>query len=129
METDTNPQPQIRQNLVFCRRGEETEGSRTLPEKPTESTNLGSRCSQRLNCKLGSLHGTNLGPLHICCNCIAWSSCGILTAGAGLSLTDCYLPLRPFPPAGLPPLTLIGEEEPNLIVTSLVDIHGKPALF
>jgi hypothetical protein len=31
-------------------------------------------CSQSLNCHPGSLHGSNLGPLHICYSCIAWST-------------------------------------------------------
>jgi len=53
------------------------------------STNLGSWGSQRLNQQPGSLNGTNLGPLCICYSCVARSSCGTPTVGAG-AVSDSF---------------------------------------
>lgn len=38
--------------------------------------------SRSLNRQAGILHGTNLGPLHICDSCVSWSTVGILAMGA-----------------------------------------------
>lgn len=43
-------------------------------------------CSQSLNCHPGSLHGSNLGPLHICYSCIVCCSYGTPNSGGRVSL-------------------------------------------
>jgi hypothetical protein len=53
----------------------------------TESTNLDSGGSQRLNHWPKSKQWLDLGPLHICSRCAAWFSFGSPTIGAGLTLT------------------------------------------
>ena len=60
------------------------EGIRTSQEIPQNQLTLAHRGSQRLNHEPGSLHGTDLGPLHICNSCAAGSSCGIFKAEAKL---------------------------------------------
>ena len=57
---------------------EESKRSRTLQE--TAETQL-SWANRSLQADPGSLCWTDLGPLHICYNCVAWSSCGIPTNG------------------------------------------------
>jgi hypothetical protein len=45
----------------------------------------------------GSLHRTDLGPLHLCYSCVAWYSCGAPNSGSrGCHWLNC-LPLGPFP--------------------------------
>jgi hypothetical protein len=49
--------------------------------------NKAHRGSQRLKSQSRSLHGSALGPLHMCCGCWAWGVCVTLNSGSGVSLT------------------------------------------
>lgn len=49
--------------------------SRAPQENPPNQLNWTHGSSQRLNWQPRSLHETDRGPLHICCNCVTWSSC------------------------------------------------------
>ena len=54
--------------------------------RPAESTKQGHRGSQRLKQKSQSLHGSVLGPLHICYGCGLDFFCGNSNSGSGVSL-------------------------------------------
>lgn len=56
-------------------------GSRTLWENPQQTLSWAHRVSHSLNWQPQSLHGTDLGALHICYSCIVWSSCGNPSCG------------------------------------------------
>lgn len=51
-------------------------GMKDTTGNPQNQLTWAHRSSRRLNCQSGSLHGTNLEPLHVCNGCVAWSSCG-----------------------------------------------------
>lgn len=46
-----------------------------MAREPTETADLSMWEFMVSGPKLGSLHGTNLGPLHVCDSCIIWSLC------------------------------------------------------
>lgn len=61
---------------------------RSTTKRPRESTNRGPYGSQKLKHQPKCMEGLNLGPLHICRKCAAWSSCGFPnTWSSGLSVT------------------------------------------
>jgi hypothetical protein len=86
-------------------------------ENPQNQLIWACRGSQRLNRQRGRLHGTDLGPPHICYSCVAWSSCSIPNSGSRDCLWLCCLPLGPFPHTGLPCQSLIGEEVSRVTAT------------
>lgn len=53
--------------------------------------------AQRLNQQPGGLHGTDLGLLHVCYSCVAGSSYGIPTVGAGAASASVGSFLHPIP--------------------------------
>lgn len=63
-----------------------SEGSRTPWEGSHNQLTWAQRGSQRLNGQKGSLHGTELGTLHICHSYAAWSTCGTPNSGNGCCL-------------------------------------------
>ena len=83
---------------------------------PKESTNLDSWGSQSLNHQPKSIHEVDLGLLHICSTCAAWSSWVLNNWSGGYSKSLClfvgYILL-----AGLPCLASMREETPNLAET------------
>jgi hypothetical protein len=100
--------------------------------KSTELTNLGS-WNLRLNWQPVSSPGTDIGSLHICNSCVAWSSCGTLKSGCRgylwhfYCLLGCFysywVALSSLKTRGMCLLVL------KLDVLCLVAIHGRPALF
>jgi hypothetical protein len=54
----------------------EPEMSRTPRENLQNKLTWDDKSSYRLNCKPESMHGTDLGPLHIYSRCASRSSCG-----------------------------------------------------
>jgi hypothetical protein len=62
-------------------RTEGTEGDRNSTGKPTETWTL--EGSQRLNQQPKNIFQLYVGPLHVCSRCLALSSCGSGTTGAG----------------------------------------------
>ena len=70
------------------------------------------------------MHGTDLGPLHICNSCAAGSSCGTPKVGAASTLST----LPAFESLSANCLASI-EDVPTLMqldMPRLVDIHGSP---
>lgn len=81
------------------RRLQEPYGSRAPQEIPQSQLNLAHWGSQKLNQQSGSLHGSELGPLHICYGNLAWSSCGT-SKGGSRAVFACFC--GPFPQTVLP---------------------------
>ena len=80
METDTETHRQ--HHIVLGRLAEKggielskLEGSRTQ-EDPTESTSMGPWGLTGLNYQPKSMQWLDVGPIHVCNRCAAWSSCG-----------------------------------------------------
>ena len=128
------PQPNIKQSLenpVEERKEgrQEPKRSRTLQENLQSQLTWVHRGSQRLNCQPESIHGIDLGPLHICNSCAAGSSCGTPTSVARLSLTvlSAFRSLLPSW-ASLPShdRRRCTQSYLNLVMPGLVDIHGRP---
>lgn len=75
------------------------------------------RGSQSLNQWPGSLHETNLGPLHTCYNYATWSSCETsISENRDYYWLFCLL-LGPTSPSGLPCPGFIEEKMPSFSVT------------
>ena len=65
-----------------CRSQRESRMSQEDPQN--KLTWIHHRTSLRLNQQLGcNLYGSNLGPLHLCYDWVAWCSCGNLNSGSG----------------------------------------------
>lgn len=62
-----------------------------MAREPTETADLSMWEFMVSGPKLGSLHGTNLGPLHVCDSCIIWSLC---------KAPSCEIRTCPWPLAG-----------------------------
>lgn len=60
-----NPVEKVKEGLW------EPEGARTPQETTQSQLNWGHGASQRLDHMPGSLHGTDLGSIHICYSCVA----------------------------------------------------------
>lgn len=95
-----------------------------------ESTNLGSQLL--ILTKLPSMHGKELGSLHICNSCAAQSSRKTFNSDSRgyLSLVSCLW--IPFTLTGLPCQASIDEEALALLLhdkPSLMIIHWRPPLF
>lgn len=80
----------------------------------------------------GSLHGSTLGPLHTCCNCLVWGSYRAFNSGGGAVSDSVTCIWDPFPPTGWPcPGSIWGLclVLLYLSMTCSVTIHGMPALL
>ena len=78
----------------------EPKRSRIAQENVQNKLAWSHRGSQRLNHQPESMHGMDLGPLHICNRCAAWLHVGPLTAGAR-AISDFVACLWiPFPELG-----------------------------
>ena len=87
---------------ILWKRGRRTAGARGVKDtrKPRETTNTGSYWLTEKELTSGSLHRTDLGPLHRCYSCIAWSSCGTPNSESRDCLTLACL--ETFSSSGLP---------------------------
>lgn len=78
-------------------------------DNPQNQLTWAHRGSQGLNQQPGSLHGIDIGPLHMCLGCAAWSSSGTPNSGRG-AVSDSFLLLGPFPHPERPsPDLILGE--------------------
>jgi hypothetical protein len=92
-------------------------GDRNSTGRPTESTNLDSWGSQRLNHQSNNIHGLDLSPQHICSRFAAWSSWGSPNNWSRGGLWLCCLTVDPGALTGLPCLVTVGEDMPSPTVT------------
>lgn len=91
-------------------------------ENPQNQLTWAHRHLQRVYGHPGSLHGSDLGLLHICYSCVTCCSCETFNSERkGYLWLWCYL-LGPIPPTGLHKPALIQEELPPLHTTCY--IHG-----
>lgn len=88
----------------------ELEGSRTPKEDLQSKLIWAHGGSQRWNHQLKSMHGLDLSPLHLCCRCLSWSSCGSPNNQSGGCLWLCCRPLTSFPLDGLPCLASVRDD-------------------
>jgi hypothetical protein len=64
---------------------------------------MGWRAKKQGSLQSGSLHGSNLGHLHICYGCVAWCSCGTPNSASGRAVSDSFTRLwDTFRPRGVP---------------------------
>ena len=77
--------------------------------------------SQRLNHQPKDMPWLDLGPLHICSRCAAWSSCGSPNNWSGDYSCLCCLPVDPVPQTGPPCLASVAE---NVYSYSDLRYHG-----
>jgi hypothetical protein len=120
----------------YCKRGgRRIVGTRSVKETIRKCTDYNILALQRLmrpNCQPESMDRTDLGPLHICNWCAAWSSWGTPNSRTQRCLWLCYLLLGSFPPIEIPLLDRRGEDEPGFLQLHRirpVDIHVSPLLF
>jgi hypothetical protein len=70
----------VRCSLVSPMKGEEPGQQENKFHK--NQVNRADRGSQRLEQQSGSLHGSDLGPLHTCYGCVAWCFSGTPNSGS-----------------------------------------------
>lgn len=81
-----------------------------LQHRPSESTSLGPRGSQRLKHQPESMQGLDLGPCTYVADTLRGLHVGPVTTGAGASLTQTLLPtFGSISPAGLLCLASVGN--------------------
>ena len=103
----------------------EPAGSRTPQENPQNQQTWTHGCSLRLNHQSGSLHWSNLGPLHICYSCVTWCFCGTRNRGSE-AVSDKFACFQETcPPTGSPHPALIWGEVSSL-TTAWYAVFGCP---
>ena len=102
---------------------QQAKGVKDTMGRPTKSTNLG---SQRLGHQTGSMQKLDLGSLHICCKCAAWSSCGSPNKWSCECLGLYSLTLDPLLLPGLPDWASMEENLPSPAGTRCSRIRWYP---